>query len=51
MYVICYTLTNGEKTWEIVSWEDAMQIRADELMDDLLLYEDEVMVFEMDSQL
>ena len=51
MYVICYTFTNGEKTWEIVTGEDAMQIRVDELMNDFLFREDEVMVFEMDSQL
>lgn len=51
MYVICYTLANGEKTWEIISGEGTMQIRVDELMDNLLLYEDEVMVFNVDSQL
>ena len=50
MYIICYELY-GENVWEMVSGEDAMQIRVSELIDNLLLYEDEVMVFEMDSQL
>ena len=51
MYVICYSDVNGEDVWEIVSGEDAMQIRVDELVNYLSCDVDDIMVFDMDSQL
>ena len=51
MYVICYTDANGEDVWEVVYGEDAMQIRVSELFDELLCNDEDIMVFDIDSQL
>lgn len=51
MYVICYMLANGENTWEIVSGEDAMQIRINELMEELNCEAEDVMVFDKETEL
>lgn len=51
MYYLLYENTNGENTWELISGEDAMQVRVNELMDTLDLEEDDIMVFNADDQL
>ena len=50
MYIICYEL-DGENTWEMVSGEDAMQIRVDELMEELDCETEDIMVFNKDTEL
>jgi len=44
-------LANGENTWEIVSGEDAMQIRINELMEELNCEAEDVMVFDKETEL
>lgn len=50
MFVICYEL-NGQNVWEMISGEDAMQIRIDELMKDLNCEAEDIMVFDKDDEL
>lgn len=50
MYVICYEL-DGKNTWEIISGEDAMQVRVDALMEELECEAEDIMVFDKDSEL
>ena len=50
MYIICYEL-NGENTWEMVSGEDAMQIRVNELMEELDCEAEDIMVFDKETEL
>lgn len=50
MYIICYEL-QGENTWEMVSGEDAMQIRVDELMKKLDCEAQDIMVFDKTTEL
>lgn len=49
MYIICYEL-DGENTWEMVSGEDAMQIRIGELMEELDCEAEDIMVFDKEIQ-
>lgn len=51
MYYILYGNESGENAWEIVSGEDAMQIRVNELMDEFGLDENDIIVFDSDDQL
>lgn len=51
MYVICYESLNGDCVWEIVAGEDCMNVRIEELMNILDCDADDIMVFDMDSQL
>lgn len=48
--IICYEL-QGENTWEMVSGEDAMQIRVDELMKKLDCEAQDIMVFDKTTEL
>lgn len=50
MYIICYEL-GGENIWEMVSGEDAMQIRVDELMEELGIFSVDIMVFNKEMEL
>lgn len=50
MYIICYEL-DGENIWEMVSGEDSMQIRVDELMEELNCEAEDIMVFDKDTEL
>lgn len=50
MYIICYEL-NGNNIWEIVSGEDAMNIRVDELMDELDCEAEDIVVFDKETEL
>ena len=50
MYIICYEI-DGENIWEIVSGEDAMQIRVDELMEELNCEAEDIMVFDKEMEL
>lgn len=50
MYIICYEL-DGENIWEMVSGEDAMQIRVDELMEELGCESEDIMVFDKEMEL
>lgn len=49
MYVICYE--DERPVWELVSGEDAMQLRVSELIAQCVCDEDDIMVFNMDDQL
>lgn len=49
MYVICYELY-GENTWELVSVEDAMQIRVNELLTEFDFDVEEIMVFDKETE-
>ena len=51
MYIICYEDTNGSNTWEMVSGEDAMQIRVNELMEELGCEAEDIMVFDKETEL
>lgn len=51
MYYLLYEAADGSKVWELVSGEDAMDIRVSELMDELGCFEDDIVVFHEDSQL
>ena len=51
MYIICfYNKELGTNTWELVSGDDAMQIRVSNLCDSGL-EADEIHVFDMDDEL
>ena len=50
MYIVCYEF-DGENTWEIVSGEDAMQIRVNELMEELKCEAEDIMVFDKETEL
>lgn len=50
MYIICYEL-DGENIWEMVSGEDAMQIRVDELTKELDCEAEDIMVFDKETEL
>lgn len=50
MYMICYVHPYRTDTWEIVSGEDAMNLRVEVLMMTLGLSDDEIMVFNMDDE-
>lgn len=49
-YVICYEDFDGSK-WETISGEDAMQVRVNELTRSLDCDPEDIMVFEIGSQL
>lgn len=49
MYIICYY--DCGNTWEMVSGEDAMQMRVNELMEYLNCEAEDIMVFEKESEL
>lgn len=51
MYYLLYENTNGKNIWELVSGEDAMQVRVNELMNEFGLTEDDIIVFNADDQL
>lgn len=51
MYYILYTDDNNKNHWEVVSGEDAMQQRVDELIDILDCYVEDIHVFSEDSEL
>ena len=51
MYMICYVHPYRTDTWEIVSGEDAMNLRAEVLMMELGISEEEIMVFDMDDEI
>jgi hypothetical protein len=40
MWVVCWEDNYGEQLWEVVSGEDAMQIRVDEIVKSGILAED-----------
>ena len=50
MFIICYVDKNQNAVWEIISGEDAMQIRVSELCDNGLDSED-IMVFDMEDEI
>ena len=51
MYYILYEISGNRKTWEVVSGEDAMQIRVSELMDYLKLSNaDDIIVFNVEDE-
>lgn len=50
MYIICYEL-DGENVLEMVSGEDAMQIRVNELMEELACEAEDIMVFDKETEL
>ena len=50
MYYILYEI-NNKKTWELVSGEDAMQIRIDELVNKLGIDADDIVVFDSEDEL
>lgn len=50
MYYILYEDATGKNTWELVSGEDAMQIRVDELIDELHCEADDIVVFPFEAQ-
>ena len=49
MYILCYTDKRGEKIWEPVEGEDAMNARVDELAQELCCDENDIMVFHTDD--
>jgi len=59
MYIICYqkpeyfhdVQCNIVNTWEIVSGEDAMQVRVTELMEELTCSPDDISVFDMETEI
>lgn len=51
MYYLLYENENGKNTWELISGEDAMQVRVNELMNTLGLENDDIVVFSADDQL
>lgn len=51
MYYILYEDTTGKNTWELVSGEEAMQIRVSELIHELHCEADDIIVFPEDAQL
>lgn len=51
MYYILYQDENGKNTWELVSGEDAMQVRVSELASEFGLADDDIVVFDADDQL
>ena len=51
MYYLLYVNENNHQVWEIISGEDAMQIRVDELINAFDLEEDDIIVFNSDDQL
>ena len=50
MYIICYEL-DGKNVWEMVFGEDAMQIRVDELINELNCEAEDIMVFDKETEL
>lgn len=50
MFIICYEL-DGENTWEMVSGEEAMQIRVNELKEELNCEAEDIMVFDKETEL
>lgn len=51
MYMICYVHPYRTDTWEIVSGEDAMNLRVEELMMELGISDEDIMVFDMDDEI
>lgn len=49
-YILCYE-ENGKQVWEEILGEDAMEIRVDELMEELNLDADDIQVFAKNTQL
>lgn len=50
MFIICYEL-GEENIWEMVSGEDAMQVRVCELMEELDCEAEDIMVFDKEMEL
>ena len=50
-YTLCYDDARGFPAWEIVSGEDAMQIRVDKLTKELDCDPEDILVFHTDSKL
>lgn len=51
MYVVCYIDESGNNTWDIVTGDAAMLEKVDELINDLMCDAEDIMVFDVDSQL
>lgn len=50
MYIICYEL-DGKNIWEMISGEDDMQVRVNELMEELNCESEDIMVFDKETEL
>jgi len=44
MYTVCWEDTYGERFWEVISGEDAMNIRVHELCESGILEEEDIVV-------
>ena len=49
-FILCYTNKNQEDVWEMVTGEDAMQVRVGDLADELGCDTDDIMCFDKNDQ-
>lgn len=50
IFILCYTDIAGQDHWEEIIGEDAMQLRVGELAEELNCSEDDIMVFDKETQ-
>ncbi len=49
-FILCYTDLEGNDVWESVLGEDAMQVRVGELTEELGCDDEDIMVFDKETQ-
>jgi len=49
-FILCYTDLNNRDVWEEILGEDAMQVRVGELAEELGCEDEDILVFDFDTQ-
>lgn len=49
-FILCYTDENGNDVWESILGEDAMNVRVGELVEELGCEDEDIMVFDRETE-